>query len=240
MIFKEYYKPFIEDFTTKGSLSLNAILKIFENTSNGHSEIAGDKIFNYEAGRTHAWILTDWYIEIISYPVYGEELKAETWLQDSNSPLISIRNFILYKNNQVCVKGTTKWVLIDLKTERLCKLEKDLIDKYQPENKTVFEDSKFLKLNVPQNFEFEVTVRLRRSDYDFNNHIHNLVYLDYAFEVIPEKLYKEMNFKSLRINYKSAVKTGTEVIGKYAEVENKKIVCIYDVQEDLKSMIIFE
>ena len=239
MIFTEDYKSVIEDFGKDGKLSLFGVLRIFENIGNRHSDMAGDSVFKYD-GSSKAWVLTDWQIEAEEYPSYGDSIKVETWSEELKMPLTATRDFALYKNNQLCVKGISKWVLFDLESQRLCKIESGLLEKYKPENKTIFEDSKLPKIQIPENFEAEKKIMIRRSDFDFNNHVHNLTYLDYALESLPDEVYQKNAFKKLRITYKTAITDNQEIIGKYACMGDKKIICIHDLNGDTKAVVQFE
>mgnify|MGYP004449958687 CR=1 FL=1 len=238
MIFNFPYKPVIEDFNKKGFLTLNSVIKILENAGNGHSDLAGENVFNMHKA-SHAWVLTEWQIEILEYPAYGAELKAETWSEGISSPLVANRNFLLYKNGVICAKGATRWILIDMNTGRPCRIEPEEFEKYQSENKTVFEDKKLSKIPVPEYFEKDLNNPVRRSDIDFNMHVHNLTYLDYAREVIPEECAELMNFKKLRIAYKTALKEGSTAVCKYANVEGTHVVFIFDSENNLCCQIQF-
>ena len=236
MIFTYDYKPVIEDFSKDGKLSIVAVLKILENAGNGHSDYAGDSIFKTN-GITRAWILTEWSIKIDEYPSYGDEIKAETWSEGLNSPLVANRDFLLYKNGKVCARGTSVWVLFDVAAQRLSKIDDYLLESYKPEDKKVFDEKKPSKIEKPEAFSLEKTVEIRRSDIDFNDHVHNLVYLDYAMQALPEEVYKSAKFQSLRVTYKTAVKSGDSVRCKYAQIEDKHIVFIYNEEDQLCTMI---
>ncbi|MBP5451989.1 MAG: hypothetical protein J6Y16_07115, partial [Treponema sp.] len=75
---------------------------------------------------------------------------------------------------------------------------------------------------------------------DFNDHVHNLTYLDYALEGLPEEVFNKRDFKKLRISYKLAVKAGEEIVCKYAQTEGRHICCIYGKDGDLKTQIEFD
>lgn len=239
MIVKKQYHTSVEDFTREGKLNLPAILKLFENAGNAHSDKAGDSPFDCE-GHTFAWVITEWKIEITEYPHYSEKIEVETWSEGLTSPLIASRNFLLYRNGQVCARGTSKWVRIDLAKGRLVKIEKELLDKYEPEDRTVFEDSKVEKIQLPETFDYEKPIPVRRCDIDFNSHIHNVKYLDYALETLPLETFKNQTFKSLRITYKNASKEGEELTGKYARLDAKHIVGIYGADNSVKALVQFE
>lgn len=236
MIFTSEYTPVIEDYTKTGKLSISAVLKILENAGNRHSDFAGDSVFKAE-NIQKAWVLTDWQIEIKDYPVYGENIKTQTWSEELSSPLVASRNFIVYKNNAEFCRASSRWVLLDLTSGRLCRIEKELLEKYKPENKAVFENSKLSKIEIPETFDLEKKIELRRKDIDFNQHVHNLVYLDYAMECLPVEKYENEDFKKIRINYKSAVKSSKEVLCKYSCKNNINSVLIFDEEGKLCTSI---
>ena len=145
----------------------------------------------------------------------------------------------MYCNDKLCVKGTTKWILLDLTTSRPVKITQEIIDKYQPEDKHTYEDSKLPRLAVPEKFSKETPIAIRRLDIDFNDHVHNLTYLDYALEGLPKEVFENRNFKKLRISYKLAVKAGETIVCKYAEVEGRHVCCIFGKDDELKTQIEF-
>ena len=76
MIIDFEYQPVLEDYKKNGDMKLGSILKILENSGNKHSDKAGDAILE-GTNNGKAWILTDWLIDIIAYPKYGDKILAE-------------------------------------------------------------------------------------------------------------------------------------------------------------------
>ena len=239
MIIDFNYQPVLEDYKKNYDMKLGSILKILENSGCKHSDTAGDAILD-GSNNGIAWVLTDWLIDVITYPKYGDKILARTWSEPVNHPFICTRDFEMYCNDSLSVKGTTKWILLDLNTNRPCKLTQELIDKYKPEDKHTYEDAKLSKLVVPERFTRETPLSIRRLDFDFNGHVHNLTYLDYALEGLPQDVFDSRDFKRLRISYKLAVKPGEEIVCKYALVEGKHVCCIFDKDNNLKTQIEFE
>lgn len=236
MFVKFEYEPLIEDFHSNGDMKLESILKILENSGNRHSDTAGDNILKGSSSGS-AWILTDWYVEIDSCPKYGDKIYAITWSLGVSSLFGTSRDFELYCNEKLCVKGTTRWVNYDIKAGRPAKITEELISKYQPETKSVFADAKLSKISIPESFDTEISITPRRNDIDFNHHVHNLVYVDYAMEAIPEEVYQNHNFKSIRITYKTGVKNGEKINVKAKSIEKNHVVCIYGEDNSLKTLI---
>ena len=184
-----------------------------------------------------AWILTDWYVEMDFLPKYGSSILAKTWSQGATSIFGTSRDFEFYCDGKICGKGTTRWVLYDIQSSRPKKIEQDLIEKYGPEKLSVFGDAKLPKISVPESFSNEISLRPRRSDIDFNSHVHNLVYIDYAMETLPGDVYMKHDFRKIRINYKAAVKEGEEIVARYAELDGGHTVCIFGCDGSLKTSI---
>ena len=239
MIVDFEYQPVLEDYKKNDDMKLGSILKILENSGNKHSDAAGDAILEGSNSGV-AWVLTDWMLELIKYPKYGDKILARTWSEPVKQPLVCTRDFEMYCNGELTVKGTTKWIRLDLNTGRPCKVTPEIIEKYQPEDKYTFEETRLPRLAAPEAFSNEIALPIRRADIDFNDHVHNLTYLDYALEVLPADVYESRNFKKLRISYKLAVKSGEEIICKYANVEGRHICCIYGKSGDLRTQIEFD
>ncbi|MCQ2586366.1 MAG: thioesterase [Treponema sp.] len=232
MFFEFKYKPVFEDYNRNAALTLNALVKILENSGSGHSDMAGDNVFDMH-NRSNAWVLTEWQIEVTEYPKYGDEIKAETWSEGLASPLVAMRNFLLYKNGEICAKGTTRWILIDMATGRPCKIEPAHLERYENEPKTVFDDKKLSRIPSPEAWTTEVKMPVRRADIDINEHVHNLTYLEYAREVLPRQDADIMNYKKLRIAYKNALKEGDTAVVRYAFTEDSHVVFVYDAEDHL-------
>ena len=58
-------------------------------------------------------------------------------------------------------------------------------------------------------------------------------------DALSEEVYKNHNFKNIRITYKSAVVAGEKLKVKSASENGKHTVCIYNQQDELKTLLEF-
>ena len=94
--------------------------------------------------------------------------------------------------------------------------------KYESENKYVFKEE-IEKIKLPEKFEAEIKYTVQRKDIDVIGHMHNLYYLNLAYEALPEEEYQKRPFDNVRIMYKKEMKLGETVVCKYAkEVEKEE------------------
>ena len=93
--------------------------------------------------------------------------------------------------------------------------------KYESENKYVFKEE-IEKIKLPEKFEAEIKYTVQRKDIDVIGHMHNLYYLNLAYEALPEEEYQKRPFDNVRIMYKKEIKLGETVVCKYAKEVEKE------------------
>ena len=233
MIFKETVKIGLKDIEKDKVLGNKAILKFFENIAGHHSDSLGYGLNNSNV--THlSWILLEWKIKSIKRIEYGEELAIDTWSR-SIEKYYATRDFKMYNaKGELCVIGTSKWLLINTEKGSIVKPDETMIAKYESEPENSVFDEELEKIKAPETFENEILYTVKRKDIDFIGHMHNLYYLDLAYEVLPEEVYEKRLFNDVRITYKKEIKLGETVKCKYAKVEDKHVVAI--TSEDDKTL----
>lgn len=205
MIYKEKFKTGLKDIGKNNTIKNRAILEILENVGAYHS----DKV-NYGANSTEitrkAWILLDWNLQVLKRPKYGQTLSVNTWGRDVKK-FFTFRDFEVYdENNNLCAIATSKWALIDIDNRKMVRLTDEIMNRYEPEEKSVFSEEKLGKLEIPTEFLSSSNYEVIRKDIDVNKHMHNLYYLDLAYEAMPEEVYEKRPFDNVRITYKKEIK----------------------------------
>ncbi|MBR1747287.1 MAG: hypothetical protein IJ735_03635 [Clostridia bacterium] len=220
MIVTRLYYPFPDDAYVGGRLSDEALLRIFEDIGSRHSAAVGDA-FNVGS---RAWILAEWRVEFLRRPLVTEPLNVSTWVRASEAAFWTYRDFsVRDKADRVVIKATAKMTLVDMEKEQLMRITEDLIGAYRPEEQQVF-SSDAPRLLPPKNYSNEISLPLRRSDFDQNGHVHNTRYVSFAQEVLPATARLADSF---RIVYRAPVKPNAVPVLKYAPTETGHIVGVY-------------
>lgn len=226
MLYKETFKIGLKDVWAKDEVSNIAILEYLEDIAAYHSDSVGIGIKTTE--ETHLnWLLLDWELEVLQRPKYGQVLDIHTWSRGIEK-FYAFRDFEVYdEENNLCAIATSKWLLVDSKTEKIARVEPKIADRYQSEiGKCVFEEEKIKKLKEPEEYISEMTYMTRRRDIDVIGHMHNLYYLYLAYEVLPEEEYMKRPFNHVRIQYKNQIKLEETVKCKYTKENEENIVVI--------------
>ena len=226
MIYKEKFKIGLKDVWAKDEVSNIAILEYLEDIAAHHSDSVGIGINTTE--ETHLnWLLLDWELEVLKRPRYGQVLDIHTWSRGIEK-FYAFRDFEIYdEENNLCAIATSKWLLVDSKTEKIARVEPEIADRYQSEvGKCVFQEEKIKKIKEPEEYISEMTYTTRRRDIDVIGHMHNLYYLYLAYETLPENEYNKRPFNHVRIQYKNQIKLGETAKCKYAKENGENIVVI--------------
>ncbi|MBQ8043357.1 MAG: hypothetical protein IJ272_04315, partial [Clostridia bacterium] len=131
----------------------------------------------------------------------------------------------------LCVIATSKWVLMDIQTCRLANIDIELQERYEPEEMSVFDVWDIDKSTQGSNVLNEVEYTVARNDVDFNSHMHNIYYINLAYNALPDKIYNLRPFNNFKITYKREIKLGEIVKCKYSQDKDKHIVSIYSQDE---------
>ncbi len=222
MIYCNNYKIGLEDIGIKNEATNKALLAIMEDVAGLHSASVGYGVLDIET-KKRVWILLDWKMKVIKRPKYNDDIKAETWSRKVER-LYAYRDFQLKdKEGNIIAIGTSRWILIDTDRKRPVKLTADIADLYESEtDKSVFsEEMEDIKC---EDYLFKKDYYIQRRDIDINEHMHNLNYLDMAYEILPEDIYKNKVFDNIRIIYKKEILYGEKVVCYYEEQGNKHII----------------
>ncbi len=229
MIFEHKTRVDIEKVNSNSFVTNKGMLALLENVACMHSDTAGYGI--REISTTHlSWVQLNWRVQIIRRLKYGEEITIKTWAREATK-VSTLRDFeVLDKDNKTVCIATTRWTLTNIDTQSITKITDDVIEKYDPENHTIMPEFEFKKLKEPDTFSNEYVYTTQRRDIDVNKHMHNLNYLDLAYETLPEEVYNNISkggdFNNIEVMYKTAIRYGDTSKCLYSFDGNKHTITI--------------
>ena len=227
MIYEEKYKVQIRDTRKSTEITNKGFLGLMEDVASSHSNQVGFGI--YDLPKTNLiWLLLEWKLQVFSRPQFEDIVTVKTWSRKIEK-YYAYRDFEVYdEKDKLLAIATSKWILIDAKSKKVIKIQDEVANGYKTEsNHDVFEDEKLDKLKEPKNFTSTLEYKLARRDIDLYKHMHNLYYLDLAYEALPEKVYEnEDEFSNVRITYKREIKCGDEIKCMYSRQNDKHVVVI--------------
>lgn len=237
MAFFEYdFYVRMRDVDNKNKITNKAILGFFEDIGGLHSDKVGFGLKNIYETRL-SWVLLHWKVEVLKRANYADIVHIKTWSRYSTK-FYSYRDFEMYdEKGELLVIATSKWALINIDSG-LAKLEESLIEKYEPEPKSVFSELEVKKLKEPEGYDNVCEYKVLRSNIDVNKHMHNLYYLDVAYEALPDNIYENNEFNNIEIMYKTGAMLGETLKCFYSKQSNEHFITIKNNEEKTLHSII--
>ena len=226
MFVTDAYEPRFYEYNNSGCLSFEVMLQMLENTALHHTMLAHDALVNEEA----AWVLADWRVDIANRPRRGQKIHVKTWVHGRARSAAMTRDFLAFDDNgEELFRASARYALVDLKTKRLTRIGEELFDAYGVEQEIAF-PADAPKLKAPEEYEFAQPIFLRRRDIDYNGHVHNTRYIEFAVEALPEDAYRADAFSSFRVICSSSVEAGSRPEIRRTATENGWLfsICVED------------
>lgn len=226
-----------KDTGKSNTLSNRGFLSCMEDIGGYHSDLVGFGINDISKTRL-SWILLGWKVHIIERPAYGHPIHFKTWARHTEK-FYTYRDFEAYDyTGKLIAVATSKWVLVNIDTGKITRLTDDLVNRYDPEMKTVFSEIEMKKLKEPASYSYTYLYKVLRMNIDINKHMHNLYYLDVAYEALPEEVYDTNDFMNFEIMYKHEVKLGETLKCLYSKKPDGHYVVIKSEDEKVLHAII--
>lgn len=239
MIFEQDFKMGVKDIGKNNLIKNRSILEMLENIGAYHSDKVGYGANDVPQTKV-VWILLGWKLNVIKRLKYGQTIHVKTWGRDV-AKATTYRDFELYdEQNNLWAIATSKWALVNSENGRLTRITEEMKNKFDMETKSIFENREIKKIQLPseQNYTNSIDYTVTRRDIDINGHMHNLYYLDIAYEALPEEVYLNRPYNNVQIQYKKEVKQGETVRCKYALYEGKHVVAIYSEDEKILHAVV--
>ena len=237
MVYRMTVTPMLEEYGTDLRLSPAGILKIFENAATRHAAAVGDSVAACLA-RGEAWILTDWYVEIYTRIPMGLRVKVETFCRKGERTLSLYREFRMRdEEGNLIARSTSKWARLKVPEGHILPMDEEVYARYGALDRSVFEAVPRVPRHTSGAFDEEKTVALRRGDFDVHGHVHNLTYLDYAFEAIPKAVYDAHAVRAFHIRYVKSICSGETVTVK-SRVTDEGYAVFIEAEGSLRASVV--
>ena len=227
MFFEQKYRIQVRDTRKSTKITNKGFLGLMEDVASLHSSKVGFGF--YDIPKTNlTWLLLGWNLKVISRPQVEDMVYVKTWSRKIEK-YYAYRDFeVRDEQGNILAVATSKWILIDTKNRKVKRVEESVEKAYQSEpDCKAYVDENMDKLKIPDDYDSSIEYKLARRDIDIYNHMHNLYYLDLAYEALPEDIYNNENeFNNIRIVYKREIKSGCEIKCMYKKQNEKHVVVI--------------
>ncbi|MCE1197484.1 MAG: thioesterase [Marinilabiliales bacterium] len=207
-IWNERYKitSYQVDFQSK--IKPSHLMQLFQESAGNHADHLGAGYLRLmEEGMF--WALSRLKVEIEKLPLWGEEIRIETWPCSLVGPYFR-RDFHIYdESGALLARGVSGWLLLNAGTMRPQRADRLMVELPMNEGRKAMEAFPDRISSTALTPSFRKT--LYYNEIDVNNHVNNTRYLDWVMDCFDADFYRSHELKSFALEFLGEMHWGDEV-----------------------------
>jgi len=209
MIYRKEYTIHTYETDALGLAKTVTLLNYLQDAAGDHAGRLGWSVLDL-VKRNMTWVLSRYHILVHRYPGMGERLEVTTW-PSGKTGYFATRDFeVSDANGGPVVSATSSWMILGLERKQPLKID-DIIDTPYAIDKRALDDP-FGSLPVPASRDAELRFRVEAGHIDWNRHVNNAVYVQWALEAVPPEVLRGGRAVELEVSYRAEAFYGDEVV----------------------------
>ena len=210
----------------RNRLSLPSVCNYLQEAAGEHAEKLGFGILELQP-RGVSWMLARLHLRLTQDIPWGEEVTVETWPSGIKGRLVALRDFRMRDAaGEQVLEGVSEWLTVDLAAQKIVKPSEDFSRIVPPDVErvslaTTEGQGKFAAL---AKVDASARVLVRRADHDFNDHVNNVHYVEWALEALPES-FQSRPVRELDIVFRQAAHAGDELESRVEAMDDDHVRC---------------
>lgn len=194
-----------------GRVKLGSLLNYFQESASEHAEKLGASVLDLISKQV-TWVLSRYHVKIFRYPMWKESFQMTTW-PSLQRGLFALREFEARdpQKNMLAV-ATTSWMLLDIKNKKPVPLAGHLPE-YPKEPRRAIGDA-FGPLPKAGRIDLELPFRVQMRDLDWNRHVNNVVYIEWAAETAPRDVLENFQPAEIEVDFRAEALFGETVLSR--------------------------
>lgn len=236
-IWENTFKITAFDVDANNRLKINRLFDYFQDAASNDAERLG---FGYSefVPKGLFWVLSWIKIEFHHYPQFMDEVKIQTWGKKQHK-LHSMRDFIFLNNNdEVIIRGTSAWLLLDSKSMRPKVLTQLYPNLKMLDTKDALIDLP-VKIHLAEKLESLFSKKIAYSDIDLNRHTNNAKYVEMMFDCFDQEFHREHTVRTLTLTFNTETKFGDEIELYKGEIDSNSLHCCIEGKNKLSNNTVF-
>jgi acyl-ACP thioesterase len=205
---KATFKVKTYECDSNGKIRIASLMQYLQETAAVHAEELG---FGFERlrGINSCWVLSNFRIEIIRLPAWGDELIVQTWPSGYDRVMAS-REFVgKDRHDNELFRAGSEWMILDRQKNRPKNLFRLDLDLPKAEEKAL--STKLTRLQRHDGYKKADHVCVPYSSIDLNGHVNNTEYVKWGFDALRKAFLIEGDIRNVQISYLSEVFEGNEL-----------------------------
>jgi medium-chain acyl-[acyl-carrier-protein] hydrolase len=229
-----YTRQFRVRYSETGSDGLmkpGQVFKYFQDAASEHVYEMGVSGLHLRT-KNLAWVVLQYQVKFLGYPRWNQTVYLKTWRHTERN-LYEIRTYeIRDEQGRLLTEGKSVWVMIDAGRKRPVRLKNNMPPGLMTGTAPV--ENSCTEIPALSQPEFEQIFRIRRQDLDFNGHVNNTVFIEWALETGPELVVLHLLPCKIEVNFLGDVGYGDKVKSQAQSLSNDALpIFLYRIMDNL-------
>jgi acyl-ACP thioesterase len=165
------------------------------------------------------WVLSRMHLALYGTLSFNEELLVRTW-PSTREGRFSCREFeFLAADGRMVGAATGSFAVLDVASRRPVDIN-ERVPAYPLLPRRAIDDD-FATLPSLDHAEAELSFRVGRREIDFNRHVNNVVYAEWALETVPEEIAERCRLLELEIAFRGEALYGDTVVARSSAMPDR-------------------
>jgi len=217
-VWTETFKVRAYEVHNNGYADMPTICNYLQEAAGNHASNLGLAIDQLEE-HNWTWVLSRMKVRMVRYPRWRETVKVKTW-PSTFERAYTFRDFLIFdEDDKMIGKATSMWVVINLENRRPVRIP-DLVSSIEfPKRERSLEIKTGTRVHKPERTDYERNFSVRYGDLDMNQHVNNVIYIEWGIEATPEDIMVNHFLRELDISFRAECYNGETVASKAQKIE---------------------
>jgi len=208
LIYNKEYRLHTYETDARGLAKTVTLLNYLQDAAGDHAGRLGLSVLDL-IKRNMTWVLSRYHILVHRYPAMGELLEVTTW-PSGKAGYFATRDFEVSASAGPVLSATSSWMILGREKKQPLKVD-DIIDiPYAIERRALVDP--FASLPVLSARDAELRFRVEAGHIDWNRHVNNAIYVQWALEAVPADILRGSRAVELEVSYRAETFYGEEVL----------------------------
>jgi len=206
MIFTKDYAVHSYETDARGLAKASTLLNFLQDAAGEHAARLGVGVHDL-VRRNMTWVLSRYHVVIRRYPAMGARLEVTTW-PSAKRGYFALRDFEAADADGPVLSASSSWMVIALDRKQPVKVDEAIAVPYAVERRAL--EDPFDSLPVPEARDAEVRFRVESGHIDWNRHVNNAIYVQWALEAVPAEVLTTRRPAEIEVSYRAEAFLGDE------------------------------
>jgi medium-chain acyl-[acyl-carrier-protein] hydrolase len=209
LVYHKEYVVHTYETDARGIARPVALLNYLQDSAGDHAGRLGLSVTDlFKRGLT--WVLSRYHILVHRYPGLGARLEVETWPSGKRGRFATRDFEVADGAGSPVLSATSSWMVLDLGRKTTVDVGEVVGPGYALDRRALADP--FASLPVPAAREAEVRFRVEAGHLDWNRHVNNAVYVQWALESVPPDVLLGRRPVDLEVSYRAEARYHDEVL----------------------------